>query len=118
MFEAEKKNNNVFKIIFALIILVWSFGVVRYGYPVDENGLLTIYKGIYQGQRMFVDSWESLQTGGLLAYPLLALYYEVLSPIFTVASINVGLVLYMRYCYLTVRALVALYLANLQICSS
>lgn len=110
MFEAEKKNNNVFKIIFALIILVWSFGVVRYGYPVDENGLLTIYKGIYQGQRMFVDSWESLQTGGLLAYPLLALYYEVLSPLFAAASINVGLVLYMRYCYLTVRALVALYL--------
>ncbi|WP_028242310.1 hypothetical protein [Pseudobutyrivibrio ruminis] len=110
MFEKDNKNHIVFKIIFALIILVWSFGVARYGYPVDENGLLTIYKGVFQGQRMFIDSWESLQTGGLLAYPLLALYYYVLSPLFASASINVGLVLYMRYCYLTVRALVAIYL--------
>ncbi len=110
MFENDNRKNCALKIIFALIILVWSFGVVRYGYPVDENGLLTIYKGVFQGQRMFIDSWESLQTGGLLAYPLMALYYYVLSPLFINTGINVGLVLYMRYCYLVVRALVAIYL--------
>ncbi len=107
-FFSEKRN--VCRLLVALVVLVWSFGTLRYGFYVDENGLLSIYKGIYQGQRMFVDSWESLQTGGLLAYPLFALYYQVLSPIFASASINIGLVLYMRYCYMFVRLLVAIYL--------
>ena len=106
-FFEEKRG--ILQILFAIILLVWSFAVIPYGYYVDENGLLTIYKGIYQGQRMFVDSWESLQTGGILAYPLLALYYQVLQPLFADAGINVGLVLYMRYAYTFIRLLVAIY---------
>ena len=109
MIETNEGNKSIIKAIVAIIMVVWAFGTIRYGYYVDENGLLSIYKGIYQGQRMFVDSWESLQTGGLLAYPLLALYYELLKPIFTSMSINIGLVLYMRYCYMFVRMLVAIY---------
>ena len=105
-----EKNYNIIKVLFAAVVIVWTFATVRYGFYVDENGLLSIYKGIYQGQRMFVDSWESLQTGGLLAYPLLALYYQVLSPLFAGLGWNVGLVLYMRYCYLMVRLIVAIYL--------
>ena len=109
MYEYTEKTN-VFKYIIAIVLVIWSFATIRYGFYVDENGLLTIYKGIYQGQRMFVDSWEALQTGGILAYPLMALYYNVLQPLFDTYSINVGLVLYMRYCYLTVKLIVAVYL--------
>ncbi len=110
MSEIFENKPYIHRIIIAVAILVWSIATLRYGFYVDENGLLSIYKGIYQGQRMFVDSWESLQTGGLLAYPLIALYYQVLEPLFTAYSINVGLVLYMRYCYMLVRLLVAAYL--------
>ncbi len=106
-FFVEKKG--VIHFLFAAIVLVWTFATIQYGFYVDENGLLSIYKGIYQGQHMFTDSWEALQTGGLLAYPLLALYYQVLQPLFAQFSINVGLVLYMRYCYLIVKLLVTIY---------
>ncbi len=108
--ENNEKRINLLKIIFALIIVVWSYATIAYGFYVDENGLLAIYKGIYQGQHMFVDSWEALQTGGLLAYPLLALYYNALQPLFASLSINVGLVLYMRICYMTVRLIISIYL--------
>ena len=107
MLEAVDNKKNIFKVILALFVLVWSFNV---GFYVDENGLLTIYKGFYQGQRLFVDSWEALQTGGILAYPLMALYYHVVSPLFAGAGINIGLVLYMRIAYTICRLLVAIYL--------
>jgi hypothetical protein len=110
MITAENKNNNIIKLILAAIMVIWSYATISYGFYVDENGLLSIYKGIYQGQRMFVDSWEALQTGGLLAYPLLALYYQVLQPLFADFSLNIGLVLYMRICYMTVRLIISIYL--------
>ncbi len=107
--EDRMINKTLFRIIAALIIVIWSFATIHYGFYVDENGLLSVYKGIYQGQHMFVDSWEALQTGGILAYPLLALYYQVIQPLFTSLSINVGLVLFMRCCYMFTRLLVAAY---------
>ncbi len=108
--ESENIKNGIVKFIFAIAIVVWVAFTLNTGFYVDENGLLTIYKGIYQGQHMFTDSWESLQTGGFLAWPLLALYYQVLSPLFVSAGINIGLVLYMRIMYMIVRGLIALYL--------
>lgn len=110
MLEAVDNKKNIFKVILALFVLVWSFNVLNVGFYIDENGLLTIYKGFYQGQRLFVDSWEALQTGGILAYPLMALYYHVVSPLFAGAGINIGLVLYMRIAYTICRLLVAIYL--------
>ncbi|WP_406544308.1 hypothetical protein [Pseudobutyrivibrio sp.] len=110
MLEAVDNKMNIFKVILALFVLVWSFNVLNVGFYIDENGLLTIYKGFYQGQRLFVDSWEALQTGGILAYPLMALYYHVVSPLFAGAGINIGLVLYMRIAYTICRLLVAIYL--------
>ena len=107
MIEYNEKRTNILKVILAVIIVVWSYATISYGFYVDENGLLAIYKGIFQGQRMFVDSWEALQTGGILAYPFLALYYYVLQPLFASFSINIGLVLYMRICYMTVRLIIS-----------
>lgn len=107
----EQSSKNIFaKIIVTLGIVIWACWTLNTGLYVDENGLLTIYKGIYQGQRMFVDSWESLQTGGFLAWPLLALYYDVFKPLFEISGANIGLVLFMRIAYVIVRALVAIYL--------
>ena len=106
----KEHNYIIIEILLAVAAVVWSVATLRYGFYIDENGLLTIYKGIYQGQRMFVDSWEALQTGGLLAWPLMALYYQVLKPLFLAFSINVGLVLYMRYAYLLVRLIISIYL--------
>ena len=110
MREAIDNKIIIFKILVGLFVLVWSFNVLNVGFYVDENGLLTIYKGFFQGQRLFIDSWEALQTGGILAYPLLALYYYVLAPLFASAGINIGLVLYMRIAYTVCRLLVAIYL--------
>ncbi len=110
MLEAVDNKKNIFKVILALFVVVWSFNVLNVGFYVDENGLLTIYKGFYQGQRLFVDSWEALQTGGILAYPLMALYYHLISPLFAGAGINIGLVLYMRIAYTICRLVVAIYL--------
>ena len=110
MREAIDNKIIIFKVIFGLFVLVWSFNVLNVGFYVDENGLLTIYKGFYQGQRLFTDSWEALQTGGILAYPLLALYYQVLAPLFAGVGINIGLVLYMRIVYTICRLLVSVYL--------
>ncbi|MBE5910015.1 glycosyltransferase family 39 protein [Pseudobutyrivibrio sp.] len=105
----ENKKNFILAII-GIGVLIWSFFTLNCGYYVDENGLLVIYKGIYQGQHMFTDSWEALQTGGILAWPLLALYYQVFSPMFAAGGINIGLVLFMRICYVICRLMVAGYL--------
>lgn len=110
MREAIDNKKIIIKILVGLFVLVWSFNVLNVGFYVDENGLLTIYKGFFQGQRLFIDSWEALQTGGILAYPLLALYYYVLAPLFASTGINIGLVLYMRIAYTVCRLLVAIYL--------
>lgn len=108
--EETSKVGKIFRILVTIGIVAWAAFTLNTGFYVDENGLLAIYKGIYQGQRMFTDSWESLQTGGFLAWPLLALYYQVLSPLFLSVGINIGLVLYMRIVYMVVRGLIALYL--------
>ena len=108
--EETSKVTKIFRILAVIGIVVWCAFTLNTGFYVDENGLLTIYKGIYQGQHMFTDSWESLQTGGFLAWPLFALYYHVLSPLFVASGINIGLVLYMRIAYMIVRGLIALYL--------
>ncbi|WP_033152068.1 glycosyltransferase family 39 protein [Pseudobutyrivibrio ruminis] len=110
MSESSNIKRTIFRTLVAIGIIVWCAFTLNTGLYVDENGLLTIYKGIYQGQHMFTDSWESLQTGGFLAWPLLALYYQVLSPLFLSVGINIGLVLYMRIVYMVVRGLIALYL--------
>ncbi|SEA52501.1 Dolichyl-phosphate-mannose-protein mannosyltransferase [Pseudobutyrivibrio sp. ACV-2] len=107
----EQSSKNLFvKSLLVIVIAAWALWTLNSGLYVDENGLLTIYKGINQGQHMFVDSWESLQTGGFLAWPLFALYYDVFKPMFETAGINIGLVLLMRIAYMIVRALVAIYL--------
>ena len=108
--EQNSRVAKLFKAIVVIGVVAWVAITLNTGFYVDENGLLTIYKGIYQGQHMFTDSWESLQTGGFLAWPLLALYYQVLSPLFVSTGINIGLVLYMRIMYMVVRGLIALYL--------
>ncbi len=97
----------VFQALAAALVVAISFATIREGYYVDENGLLTIYKGIYQGQRMFVDSWESLQTGSLVVWPLLALYFGVLQG--PLAGIGIGYVLYMRIAYQLIRLIVAIF---------
>lgn len=103
-------NKRLIAILVSIGVLVWSFFTLNCGLYVDENGLLTIYKGIYQGQHMFTDSWEALQTGGILTYPLLVLYYQVLAPLFAANGLKIGMVLYMRICYCICRLLVAVYL--------
>ncbi len=57
---------------------------------------------------MFIDSWGPYQLGGLLTYPLFALYDYVLEPVLT--TYGVGFVLYCRFCYQVVRLLIAFYL--------
>lgn len=110
MFESVDNKRIIFRVIIGLFALIWSFNVLNVGFYVDENGLLTIYKGIYQGQHMFTDTWEALQTGGILTYPLMALYYQVLAPLFVANGINIGLVLYMRIAYMICRLIVSVYL--------
>ena len=83
MIENTSKMIRIFRLILLIGIIVWAAVTINTGFYVDENGLLVTYKGIFEGQRMFVDSWESLQTGGFLAWPLMALYYNVLSPFFS-----------------------------------
>lgn len=106
--EFIEDNRYKIQFIIAVLAVAISFATIREGFYVDENGLLTIYKGIYQGQRMFVDSWESLQTGTLVVYPLLALYFGLLRP--ALNAIGVGYVLYMRIAYQLIRLLLAVYL--------
>ena len=50
MIEYNEKRTNILKVILAVIIVVWSYATISYGFYVDENGLLAIYKGIFQGQ--------------------------------------------------------------------
>lgn len=105
-----RDKRTIIRVFLTLIVAFVALLTLNCGLYVDENGLLTIYKGIYQGQHMFTDSWESLQTGGILTWPAYALYYQVLSPLFTSNGINIGLVLYMRILYVLVRAIITVYL--------
>ena len=109
MGELFEEKKGIIHILIAAAILVWTVVTLQYGLTANERGLMTLYKNIYQGQHGLVDGWESVQTGGLLTYPLIALYYQVLQPLFTDLSLNIGLVLYMRYCYILVRFIVAVY---------
>lgn len=108
--ERTSTSVKVIRIIILIGVIIWAAVTLNTGFYVDENGLLVTYKGIYQGQHMFTDSWESLQTGGFLVKPLIALYYQAFKPLFLSTGINVGLVLYMRIAYMVLRGLVALYL--------
>ena len=108
MIESTNKKRTIIHLIIGLIILVWSFAVLDEGFYMDESGLLSVYKGIYQGNRLFIDSWGPHQLGGLLTYPLFALYYEVLEPI--IYPLGCGFVLYMRICYQGIRLFISVYL--------
>ncbi len=101
-------ENTVFKIIFALVILTVIFINLSQGLYIDENGLLVIYRAIYQGERMFVDSWGEYHMAGVLMYPIFALYYQVLEPM--LSTMGIGIVLYTRIMYMIVRLLVTIYL--------
>ena len=106
----EERNNAgiIFKVIIALFVASLSIVTINKGFFMDEAGLLATYKGIYQGNRMFIDSWGPLQMGGLITYPLFALYYECIGGF--LEAYGIGFVLSMRGCYLLIRFLVALYL--------
>lgn len=108
MAEAPNYKRIIFNVILGILVLVWSFYILDRGFYMDEAGLLSLYKGIYQGNRMFVDSWGPFQLGGLITYPLFALYYNVLEPILT--PLGFGFVIYMRACYQVIRLLIAVYL--------
>ncbi|QFJ53962.1 hypothetical protein [Pseudobutyrivibrio xylanivorans] len=109
MGELFEEKKGIIHFLIAAVILVWTVVTLQYGLPAEERGLMALYKSIYQGQHGLVDGWESVQTGGLLTYPLIALYYQVLQPLFADLSLNIGLVLFMRYCYILVRLIVAIY---------
>ena len=98
----------VFNIIFGILVLIWSFYILDRGFYVDEAGLLSLYRSTYQGGRLFVDNWDTLQMGGIITYPLFALYYELLRPY--IAPMGCGIVLFMRIAYQVVRLVVAFYL--------
>lgn len=106
----EEKNNKkiIFNIILGVAVLVWSFFILDKGFYMDESGLLELYRKTYRGSRMFLDMWDTLQMGGILIYPLFALYYEVLQPI--IAPLGCGIVLFMRIAYQVIRLLIAVYL--------
>ena len=72
MTETVDRKRTVFRVFLGLIILVWSFIVIDEGFYMDESGLLSVYKGIYQGNRMFIDSWGAHQLGAFLTYPFLS----------------------------------------------
>ena len=109
MFEAIESNNRKYiKVIIAIVTIVFSFLVIREGFYMDEAGLLSTYKPVYQGERLFIDIWGELQLGGILTYPLFALYYNLLEPI--LYSLGIGFVLYTRICYQIVRLLISIYL--------
>lgn len=105
-FFEEKKG--VFRGILGLAALVWVVITLNTGLFIDENGVLAIYKGIFQGQRMFVDAWGPLQMGGLLTYPLFALYKFALEPL--IYPLGIGLVLYLRIAYTIIRLAICIYL--------
>ena len=105
-FFEEKKG--VLRGIIGLAALVWAIITLNTGLFIDENGVLAIYKGIFQGQRMFVDAWGPLQMGGLLTYPLFALYKFALEPL--IYPLGIGLVLYLRIAYTIIRLAICIYL--------
>ncbi len=107
----ETENNKkkiVFNIILGIVVLVWSVLVMDKGFYMDESGLLSLYRSTYQGGKLFVENWDTLQMGGIITIPLFALYYELLQPI--IAPLGCGVVLYTRIVYHIVRLLVAVYL--------
>ncbi len=108
MFENTDKKLLYFKVFIGITTLIFSFVVIKEGFYMDENGLLSTYKAIYQGNKMFIDSWGALQVGGILTYPLFALYYEVLEPF--LYPIGIGFILYTRILYQIVRLAIAVYL--------
>ncbi|SFN77955.1 hypothetical protein SAMN04487831_103260 [Pseudobutyrivibrio sp. UC1225] len=108
MTEAVDKKRIIFNVFLGLIVLVGSFYVATEGFYMDEAGLLATYKGIFQGNRMFIDSWGPYQLGGILTYPLFALYYYALEPV--LYPLGIGFMLYTRICYQIIRLLIAIYL--------
>ncbi len=108
MIENNSRMVRIFRLILLIGIIVWAAVTINTGLFIDEKGVLAIYKGIFQGQRMFVDAWGPLQMGGLLTYPLFALYKFVLEPL--IYPLGVGLVLYLRIVYTLIRLAICIYL--------
>jgi hypothetical protein len=107
MGEEKSIRRIIMEALLGLAVLVWSFLVLNKGFYMDESGMLTIYRGIYLGNRMMVDAWGAHQMGWFLVYPFMALY-DVIEPLCT--AYGIGFVLYMRICYQIFRLLVAIYL--------
>ncbi len=101
-------NTTPFKIILTLVLGIVVFANLWQGLFIDENGLLVIYHAIYQGERMFIDSWGEYHMASILLYPMFALYHQLLEPLLT--SVGIGLVLYTRIVYVILRLLTAIYL--------
>ena len=110
-----ENNKTWLKVLIGILVVIWSFVTLNKGFYMDENGLLTLYKSIYSGQHMFVDSWDELQTGAVIVWPLMALYYQVLAA--PLAGLGIGLVLYIRICYMIIHLLVCCYVYYTLRCS-
>ena len=107
MVEEKSSKRRLIEILICLSVLVWSFIVINQGFYMDESGLLSIYRGIYLGNRMFVDAWGAHQMGWFMTYPFFVLY-DLLEPV--LYTNGIGVVLFMRICYQIVRLLVSIYL--------
>ena len=108
MFAENNKKKIVFNTIIGIAVLVWSFYFIDRGFYMDESGLLALYRTTFLGKKLFVENWDTLQMGGILVYPLFALYYGVLAPI--IAPLGCGVVLFMRIAYQVIRLIIAIYL--------
>ncbi|WP_028234373.1 hypothetical protein [Pseudobutyrivibrio sp. MD2005] len=108
MFAESNKKKIVFNTIIGIAVLVWSFYFIDRGFYMDESGLLALYRTTFLGKKLFVENWDTLQMGGILVYPLFALYYGVLAPI--IAPLGCGVVLFMRISYQIIRLMIAIYL--------
>lgn len=104
----DTKAKKIIAIVIAAAAVVLTFCTLREGLLIDENGLLAIYKSIYQGQTMFDENWAPYQMAGIITYPLFALYYQCIGA--SLFSCGIGFVYYMRISYVIIRLCIAIYL--------
>ena len=80
--------------------LLWK---CRYGIAnIDESFYLTIPFRLYNGDALFVDEWNLAQMSGLLTAPIVWLYMTITK------GLN-GIVLFMRYFYVVVQLVIAVF---------
>jgi hypothetical protein len=107
MGENKSSTRIIIEVVLGIAVLVWSFMILNEGFYMDESGMLTIYRGIYQGNRMFIDAWGAHQMGWFMTYPFFVLY-DLLQPY--IYPLGIGVVLFMRICYQVCRLFIAIYL--------